>query len=472
LEMNTNPLKNFLYPSSIAIVGASRDPKKLGYVLLKNVLGGSYSGKVLPINPESPDVLGLKAYPNLASVEGDVDLALVVVPAPIVPSVIDECGSKGIKAAVVLAAGFKEAGTEKGAKLEADLAEAAKRDGVRVIGPNCGGIINASVGLDATISRTIDPATLKKGGIALITQSGAFGVAMFSWAQDRGTGFGKLFSCGNACDVDDVDLLELLSEDEDTKVITMYIEGLQNGRRFIETARKVVTTKPIVVMKIGRSARGSLAAKSHTAHISGSDDVYDAAFKQVGVIRAKDEEEMFDFAVAFQTQPLPKGNSFVILTNAGGPGVAATDACVAAGLELTDIDEGLRAKLRAILPAFASVANPVDTTPQLQPAGWGDALKLLLEDSSVEGVIANVTGYSRPVEYAEQLVDAILNAVKGFHKPVLFSWIADKKVEHLITKLELNNIPVYRSAERTVKAMAALYNHSRFLERCAPNHET
>jgi len=466
--MTDRALVPLVCPRSVAVIGASRDPKKLGHVATKNIVDGEYSGRLLPINPEADEVLGVKAYPSIKNGEGDIDLALILVPAPIVPKVIEECGQKGVKTAIVISAGFREVGPD-GAELERKLVEAARKAGVRVVGPNCVGMVNASIGLNATISRVISSKGLKKGGIALISQSGAFGAAMFSWAQGRGLSLGKLLSCGNMCDVDETDLLEVLEDDEETRVITMYIEGVKNGRKFMEATRRITRTKPIIVTKIGRSARGAQAAASHTGAMAGSDAIYEAVFKQTGVIRAEDTTQMYDFAIAFQTQPLPKGNGFVILTNTGGPGVAAADACEAQGLNLVKISESGKKKLRELLPPFASVANPIDTTPGISPTIWGRVLETLLEEEDVYGVIANIVGYSRPIEIAEEVVKAFMATVKKFSKPVLFSWTGEKAIDPLIGTLEENRIPVYPNSERAVRAMAALLEYESLVKQHSGN---
>jgi len=456
-------LQRLLSPKAIALIGASRSPKKLGNIVLRNLIEGGFRGRIFPINPRADEVCGLKAYPSVMDVSEDIDLAIIAVPSVAVPKVLEECAEKAVKVAVVLSAGFREAGIE-GEVLEREIVRIARKSGIRILGPNCLGVVNASEGMDATLSRVIDPKILKAGAIAFISQSGAFGASLYSWAQGKGIGFDKLISIGNMCDIDESDILEYLATDVDTKVIVIYMEGVKDGRKFLRVARKVSMVKPIVVMKIGRSSRGSKAARSHTGALTGSDRIYNVAFKQSGVIRADDTEEMFDFAKAFATQPLLKGNKIVIVTNAGGPGVAATDSCENVELELAEIDEKTKKALRSLLPPFASVLNPIDTTPQVSPKIHGDILRILLNNNAIDGAISIIVG-SRPREYAEEVVNAHMGIATRFNKPVLLSWTTDKSAEDLVTKLEENRVPVYETPERAVKSMGALRKYARYLEK-------
>lgn len=463
--MNSDVLMKFFRPKSIALIGASREPKKLGHITLKNIIDGGFKGKIFPINPEATEVLGLRTYQSIEAIPDQVDLAVIAVPAAFVPKVIEQCGQKGIQAAVIISAGFREAGVQ-GEACEQETVEASKKGGTRILGPNCLGVINASENLDATISRVIDPKKLKPGRIAFISQSGAFGASLYSWAQGKGIGFDKLVSFGNMCDIDESDVFNYLATDKDTKTIVMYMEGVKNGRKFLNTAKRVSRIKPIIIMKIGRSSRGSKAAKSHTGALTGSNAIYDAAFKQSGVIKANNTTEMFDFAKAFATQPLPKGKRVAIVTNAGGPGVAATDACEEEGLELAELTEEVRNRIKALIPTFASALNPVDTTPQVSPKTNAEIFKILLSDENIDGIISIIVG-SKPREYAEEVVNAHISMAKSYNKPVIVSWTADKSAEDLMLKLEENEVPVYETPERAVKCMGALKRYSEFLEKRA-----
>lgn len=461
--MTIEIIQNILKPRSIAMIGASREPKKLGHITLRNLIEGGFKGKIFPINPEAGEVLGLQAYESILKVPERVDLAILAVPAALVPKVIGECGQKGIKAAIIISAGFREVGPQ-GEACEEETVRAAEKGGTRILGPNCLGVINASENLDATISRVIDPKKLKSGNIAFVSQSGAFGASLYSWAQGKGIGFDKLISFGNMCDIDESDMFEYLATDEKTKVIVMYMEGVKDGRKFLKTAREVSVVKPIVIMKIGRSSRGSKAAKSHTGALTGSNAIYDAAFKQSGVVKAANTTEMFDFTKAFATQPLPRGKRMAIVTNAGGPGVAATDACEEEGLELAEIDDSTRNSIRALIPSFASALNPIDTTPQVGPRVNGEIFKILLGNRGIDGVISILVG-SKPREYAEEAVSAHVGVAEKYGKPLLLSWTVDKSAEDLVMKLEENGVPVYETPERAVKSMAALRKYELFREK-------
>jgi len=459
--MTSDILERIFRPKSIAIIGASREPGKLGHITLKNLIEGGFKGKILPINPEASEVLGLKAYPSIRNIPHDIDLAVIAVPATQVPRIVEECGEKRIKAAIIISAGFREVGPQ-GEALEQETLRAARKGGTRILGPNCLGIVNASESIDATISRVIDPKLLKSGNIAFVSQSGAFGASLYSWAQSKAIGFDKLVSFGNMCDIDESDAFEYLATDEKTRVIVMYMEGVKDGRKFMKTAREVSSVKPIVIMKIGRSSRGSQAARSHTGALTGSSAIYDAAFKQSGVIKANNTTQMFDFAKAFAGQPIPKGNKVAIVTNAGGPGVAATDACEQEGLELAEIDEETRQKIRALIPPFASALNPIDTTPQVSPRTSAEILRILLEQEGVDGAISIIVG-SKPKEYAEEVVSAHTTVSKTSSKPLLVSWTTDKSAEDLVLELEKEGVPVYETPERAVESMGALKRYAEFL---------
>ena len=461
--MISGTLQEVFTPRTIAVIGASREPTKLGHVILMNLIEGGFKGKIFAINPRTKEILGLRSYSRIEEVSSYIDMAIVVVPAAFVPKVVEDCGKKGVKAAIVISAGFREIGS-KGEDFEQETLREARRWGIRIMGPNCLGIINASKSLDATISRVVDPKKLRIGSIAFVSQSGALGASLYSWAQTRGIGFDKLVSLGNMCDIDESEVLEYLATDAGTKVISMYIEGVRDGRKFVETAKKVSLSKPIVIMKIGRSVGGAKAARSHTGTLSGSDSIYEGAFKQCGAIRAGDTAEMFDFAKAFATQPLPRGKKIVVVTNAGGPGVAATDVCDEVGLELAELDKGMRERIGGLVPSFASVTNPVDTTPQVSPKVHGDVLKILLSSKGIDGAISVVIG-SRPRAFAQAVINAHTGLPVRYNKPVLLCWIADKSAEDMLKELEEKGVPVYETPERAVKSMGALKKYEGFLKK-------
>lgn len=457
-------IEGILNPRSVAVIGASKDPKKRGNIALRNLIEAGYQGKIYPINPSADEVLGYKVYGSVKDVLDEIDLALIVVPASIVPQVVEECVQKGVKGVIVTSSGFKETG-KQGAMLEREVVRIAKAGGVRIIGPNCIGIVNVGLNLDATISRTIDPTALKRGGVAFISQSGAFGGAVFTWAQAEGIGFSKFISYGNRCDVDDADLLEYFMDDLDTKVVVIYIEGVDNGRKFIDVSKKVTLKKPVIVVKVGRTKLGSIAAISHTGAIAGSDEIYDAAFKQSGIIRAQDIEEMFDYAAAFECQPFMKGDNVAILSNAGGPAVAAADACVNYGLKIAPLSVETKRRLRSRLSPFASYVNPVDITAMGGPETYGLCLDTLLQDQNVDAVITIVARYSRDVQPAIETAKSVVDRAGVYNKPVLAAWTARGRAEAAKEILRNNGIPVYTIAERAVRALSAMAIYRKYLDK-------
>jgi acetyl coenzyme A synthetase (ADP forming)-like protein len=315
-------MDNFFNPKSIAVIGASRSPGKVGYDILRNIIQYGYEGAVYPVNPGAAEILGKKSYPSLLDVPGQVDLAVIVVPSKKVIEVIEQCGSKGISAAIVISAGFKESGIE-GARLENEMLTKAKEGGVRLIGPNCLGVIDTHSKMNASFAAGM-PA---KGGIGFFSQSGALCLAVLDRALPDEIGFSKFISMGNKSDITDTDIMLALAEDDNTRVILGYIEGLADGRRFMEVAAQVSKRKPLIILKSGITSSGAKAASSHTGALAGREAAFSSAFKQSGVIRAHTLNELFNYALAFANQPLPRGPNVAIITNSGGPGILAADAC-------------------------------------------------------------------------------------------------------------------------------------------------
>ncbi|MCK4405192.1 MAG: CoA-binding protein, partial [Hadesarchaea archaeon] len=308
-------LKSFFKPSSVAVVGASREPGKLGHEVLRNIIEAGFRGKLYPINPKADEVLGLKCYPSVKDVPDEVELAVIIVPARFVSSVVADCGAKGVKAVIVISGGFGEVGPA-GVELERQLVETAKKANLRVLGPNCQGINSTSVGLCASW-----PLVRAKGPISVISQSGTILAAIACWAEEEGVGVNKLVALGNKCDVDETELLGYLATDEGTKVVALYIEGVRDGRKFLGVARSVAKKKPILVLKGGRTAKGAEAVVSHTRSLAGKDAVFDAAFKRAGIHRAPSVEELYDACKGFAHLPLPKGKNVAIVTSSGGSGI-------------------------------------------------------------------------------------------------------------------------------------------------------
>ena len=380
----TDPsLLPFFAPRGVMVVGASKDPTKLGYALARNLIQSGYTGAISFINPKGGVLLGHNMITRIADVPDPVDLAVVLVPPPAVPGAMREVGERGIKAAIIATGGFRETGRE-GAALENEVVEICRHYGIRFIGPNCIGITNTHLPMDTTF---LQPPLAPIGDAAFISHSGAICAAVIDWVRGQGFGFSQLISLGNQPDVNETDMLEPVADDPHTRVMTMYMEGVSNGTRFVETARKITRFKPIIALKVGRFEAGRRAAASHTGALAGQESAFDAAFRKAGVLRANTTEEMFQWARALAWCPLPKGRNMAILTNSGGPGVTASDALELNGLRLADLSEETHAALKPILSPAASLRNPVDMLASADPPLYAACLRILLADPGVDGVI-------------------------------------------------------------------------------------
>ncbi len=465
--MRVSGIEALFNPSSIAVVGASRDPTKVGYQILNN-LKRSYRGKIYPVNPKAREILGLKVYPSLRAIPDDVDLAVIAVPAPIVPRVAEEAGEKGVKALIVISAGFKEVGPE-GARLERQLVEVVRRYGMRLLGPNVVGVYVPKTGVNTTFLNPERQSFPGHGPIAFLSQSGAFGIAVLDWAAMRGIGISKFVSLGNKADIDEADLLEYLVSDEDTRVITMYIEGVENGVRFRKALASTTVHKPVVVLKAGRSEEGARAIASHTGSLAGSDNVYDAVFKQTGALRAYGMEELFDMALALALQPPAPGYRVAILTAGGGSGVMATDAARDLGLWVPRLSDRTIEKLRRVLLPIASPYNPVDVTGSMRDEHMLEALEILLRSGEIDILIwipyFMLPGVSE--DFPRKFVERLREVERELDKPIpvvgaatggAYTW--EKALE-----AERMGVPMYVSVERAAKAAWALYRYGRWLKR-------
>jgi acetyltransferase len=414
--------------------------------------------KIFPVNPHADEILGLKCYRSLLEIPYDVDLAVIVVPAPAVPDIIDEAGKKGVKAIAVITSGFKEIGNYE---LERKLVEVARKYNMRLLGPNIVGICDTVKNVNASFCQGLP----SRGEIAFITQSGALGIALVGWTKLKGIGLSDLVSLGNKADVNEIDLLEFFEEDNHTRVITAYLEGIEDGRRFMEVARRVVRKKPIIILKAGRGARTAGAIKSHTGSLAGSFAAFEAAFKQSGVLLADSFIDLFDWAVALAKSYLPTGPNVVILTNGGGAGIMATDAAENWKVKLMDIPEDLAGKLRKHMPPFGSVFNPIDLTGMADAEQYYGALKDLLLDTRVNAVAVLYchTAITNPLEIAQALVRAVRET--GSKKTIVASFIGGEEVSNACSFLTENNIPCYESPEKAIAALGILYKYSKIRER-------
>ena len=373
-------LQPFFSPRSIAVVGVSRDPDKVGHVVFRNLL--KYPGKVFAVTPKGGELLGEPTYPDLESLPERPDLVVVCIPSRFIPDLIRVCGRLKVPAAVVISAGFKEVG-EAGRALEQELASAARDGGVEIVGPNVLGIMSAHSGLNASFGDTLpDP-----GEIAMISQSGALCTGMLDWAASNRIGFSKVVSMGNKADIDESDLLEAFADDPETKVIVGYLESIEDGTRFIRNASKITREKPVILIKAGNTAAGARAASSHTGSLAGAEVAYDCAFRISGIVRASSVEELFDLAQAYAWQPLPKGRRVVVITNAGGAGILAADAIESRGMKMAELSDETRSRLQAFLPAAASWANPVDVLGDAGADRYRQALEVLADSPEVDAVV-------------------------------------------------------------------------------------
>jgi len=450
-------LNRFFNPNAVAVVGASSKPGKVGHAILRNLASSGFQGPIYPVNPHADEILGLKCHRSVVEIEGPVDLAVVVVPAPAVVPVVEECGEKGIGGAVVISAGFKESGPE-GLARERELEEVARKLGIRVVGPNCLGVMSTGSGLNATFAEGMP----KRGNVSLMSQSGALATAIIDWSIQQGIGYSKFVSFGNGVDVGVVDLLRAWEDDEETTVIVAYIEGLPNGPEFIEVARRVSLKKPVIVVKSGSTQAGARAVSSHTGSLAGSEHAYNAAFLQSGVIRAHSMEELFDLAVAFAYQGPPRGRSVGIVTNAGGPGIMATDAADRAGLRLASLEQDTVQALREKLPEAANFYNPVDVLGDADAERYRYAAEHLLRDENVDGVIAVLT--PQAMTRAKEVAEEVASVAAGSKKPVLACFMGGGAMEEAVEVLNDSRVPVYSYPERAVQALARMAEYQEWLD--------
>lgn len=450
-------LEALFYPESIAILGASRSPGKVGYALVENLLKSGYSGRIIPINPNADEILGLKCYPTLKGARLKVDLGIIAVPKPAVKAAIEECAAAEAKAIIVITAGFKETGPE-GAKEERELVELCRSYGIRLMGPNCLGLLNTHHKMNATFAPVIPPT----GGISILSQSGALCVAILDWAMEQGIGLGKVISFGNKADLNEVDFIAALAEDKDTKVIAGYLESIQEGSRFLRIAEEAASKKPVVILKVGVTQAGAKAAASHTGSLAGQDIAYGAAFRRSGVIRAENFEALFDYSMAFAFQPLPKGRRVGIITNAGGPGIMASDAAELLGLDVIPTSESIKQKLSKVLPPAAALGNPVDVIGDADPARYIAAFEILQAAEEMDAIVVVVTpqNMTQPTELANRLV-----AVHNKKKPLLTVFMGGKEVNEAKKILMAGGIPNYPAPHRAMAALKAMCDYAEWRNR-------
>jgi len=449
-------LKNMLNARAVALIGATEEKGAVGRALLENLLR-SKERKIYPVNPTSKRIMEVDAYADVASIPEHVDLAIVATPAPTVPGLVEGCGKAGVDGVVIISAGFKEAGGE-GKKLENEIGEIRKKYGMRILGPNCLGFSRPGIGLNATFLKGDPP----PGNIAFISQSGALGAAIVDWATDAGVGFSLVASLGSMIDVDFGDMIDFLGDDDPTKSILIYMEGVGNAGKFMSAARSFARHKPIIALKPGRFTESARAARSHTGAMVGDDAVYDAAFRRAGVVRVSEIADLFNAAEVLRSRILPRGPRLAIVTDAGGPGVMATDALVDHGGELARLSEESTEEMNTFLPPYWSKANPVDMLADADVTRYMKSIDACLRDPGVDGVLViYVPQESAP---SDEVAGEVVRLAKGTWKPVITSWMGGKEVEKARRAFLENNLSTYGTPEEAVRTYLTMYEYRRNLD--------
>ena len=449
-----SPLDAFFNPAGVAVIGASANPNKLSHGVLRNLISFGYRGAVYPVNPGRKEILGLPCYPTITAVPDPLDLAVIVVPAPVCPAALHECGVRGIKSAIVISGGFRETGPD-GLALEQELLDIARQHNMRLIGPNCVGTLDAYSGLDTSFIRTMP----EPGDIAFISQSGAICGGILEWTAGKGVGFSRFATLGNAADVTETDLIEALADDPRTKVIVAYIEAIKDGPRFIDVASRVTPYKPILVIKAGATEAGTRAVSSHTGSLAGAMAAYDAAFRQSGVIRVDDVEDLFNFALALAYGPLPRGHRVAIVTNAGGPASLAADALEEAGLTMPSPSVETRDYLAAHTCSEAQLGNPIDMLGGADAADYEMAVRALLADPAYDAVLPILVPQAlvSPAAVAE----AIGRASADFpDKPVVTCFMGDEAVREPMIVLHRHRIALYQFPKQAARALGVMWRYA------------
>lgn len=455
--MTDSSLTPFFSPLGVVIVGTSTSPEKLGYGVARNLTASGYQGAIHFVGQKSGTLFGHPIYTGLEEVPDPVDLAILIVPPNATPETIETCGKRGIHAAIIVSAGFREVGAE-GAALEGGCLEVARKYGIRLLGPNCIGTIDTHLPLDTTFLQPPMPA---QGGIGFISHSGAFCAAIVDWARSQGFGFSRLVSLGNQADVNETDMLPMLAADVHTRVIVLYMESVSDGKRFVQVGSEATSQKPVIALKVGRFKAGQKAAASHTGALAASDIAFDAAFAKAGILRADSAEQMFDWARALENCPLPRGKNIAILTNAGGPGVIAADSLETNGLLPAKLSDATLEALSVSLPPAASVNNPVDMLASASPEIYAACLKILLEDENVDGAMVILP--PPPMFKAEDVAEKLAEAIARSDKPVIIALMGSTLVEKAIEVFTRSKIPAYPFPERAASALSALAKRAEFV---------
>ncbi|MEM4188285.1 MAG: CoA-binding protein [Candidatus Hadarchaeum sp.] len=446
----------FFNPKSVAVIGASSKQKKIGYVIAKNFIE-SFTGKLFLINPSTQEILSHKCYPDISSVPENVDLAVIAVPAKSVKEVLEECGKRGVRAAVVISSGFRESGKE-GAEMEEELIRISRKYHLRMMGPNCMGVFSSTSMVDTLFIPRYRLKRPPQGKIAFISQSGASGIAFLDWAAGERIGISRFASYGNAADIDEADLLEFLAKDEETKVIAMYLEGIKEGRKFAKIAREVTMEKPVIVLKSGITESGAKAALSHTGSLSGTDEIFNAVVKQTGMIRVYDWEEMFDIARALAYQPAARGNRVAVITNGGGAGVMIADELEKHGMTVTRLNEKTIAELKKNFPRHVTLHNPMDLGGDADNERFRVALGAVIEDDSVDSLILTCIPHTPTIDL-ESFVDMVVDTKGKNDKPLVVCLPGGRVSLEIRELFEENGIPTYPTPARAALSLSALVRY-------------
>ncbi len=459
-------LEGLFCPTAVAVIGVGREEGNVGHDIFDNIREAGFEGKYFAVNPKAKEIHGEKVYASIKDILEPVELTVIVVPAKLVPQALEEAGEKGVKVAVIISAGFKETGIE-GAKLEREVMDIASRFGIRVLGPNCLGVADTGCGLNATFAKEAP----YKGNIAMISQSGALLTAILDWAKAEHIGFSKFVSLGNKADISEIDLLQALRADNQTKVICTYMEGISSGREFVNIATEVSKEKPIIAIKSGVTDAGARAVSSHTGTLAGSEQAFNSAFKQSGIIRANSVEDLFDYAVGFAYQPLPKGRNVAILTNAGGPGIMATDACEKHGVPLAAFSRETIDALRETLPPAAGLYNPVDVLGDAKADRYKTALELVLKDDDVSAAVVILT--PQAMTEIDETARVIASLSQSYPDKLIYAcFMGRADVASGIKILTENKVPNYYYPERAIETVAAVLSYINFKEQPAKTYET
>jgi len=450
-------LSTFFNPKSVAIIGASHTPGKVGYAIVENFVREKFKGKIFPVNPDTSPILGLRVHKSVQEIQDKIDLAIIAIPAQYVPKIVKECVHKKIPSVIIISGGFSEIGSQ-GKLLEDEIKHLLKKSKTKVIGPNCIGVFDTSSRVDTLFLSQDRLGRPSKGNIAFISQSGAVGSTILDWLSEESIGISKFISYGNAIDVNELDLLDFLSKDKNTKVIAFYLEGIKSdGKSFLKKLKEVSRKKPVIILKGGKTERGTRAVVSHTGSLAGSAKIYSAVFNQAGAIEAENWEELFDFAKAFSLQPLPSSNKLAIITDGGGFGVLAADEAEKQNLLLPEPTQKIISDLKKHFPPYVILHNPIDLVGDADDERYRETLNSVLSSNEYSGAVV-ITLFQIPTLEVE--ITDIITSMKKYKKPILCCAVGSQFTRNLIKRLEKNGIPVYSTPEVAVKCFSALVKYS------------